>query len=456
MDTRKKAESWLAERGYQPISGASDDIDVGALREEGLAINARGKELFAKIQKGEEPYEKFEEAEKLIQEAGQKMKLAEGGKMAAAQHAALTEGVGSLTAGGGNGGETEEDPEPRWKSPLEFVLAITASGVPKHKSALLKQGLIPEDFEEKLLQEAVGASGGYTVPVAFRPEMFAKPAEATIVRSRAFPIPMTTTQIQMPSLDQTIMPVDDRSAIFAGMYVEYVEEATDKPEVDLKFKLIDLILHELAAWLPVSNRLLAHSAISMDALIRTKFGQVMYDAEDYWFFNGDGVGKPQGVISANCTIQPNRATNTTIVFADIAEMIHAFEPNPRGVWVAHICTMEQIMALKDANSNYMWIPNMRDGMPERLMGYPLIFTDKVPNLGTKGDIGIYDFGYYLVGDGGAPAIESSIHERFRKNQTTFRVSMEHDGKPWLTAPIKLRPDGTTEISPFVSLDVPAE
>jgi len=89
------------------------------------------------------------------------------------------------------------------------------------------------------------------------------------------------------------------------------------------------------------------------------------------------------------------------------------------------------------------------------LGYPIIFTERVPNLGIKGDIGLYDFGYYLIGDGEGPVVESSIHERFRANQTTYRVSEMVDGKPWLSAHVDLRPTGAVAISPFVSLDVPA-
>ncbi|MFX1301651.1 MAG: phage major capsid protein [Promethearchaeota archaeon] len=430
-------------------------MNVAELREEALAQNQKGLDIYKQIAAGELGIEKREEADALIKEAGEKMQLAESGKRALAQNAALTEGLGSLTAGTSEDEPREEKSEPAWDSPLQWLMAITASGVPKHKAALLQQGVIPDDFEQKLLQEAVGASGGFLVPVEYRPELFAKPAEAAIVRPRATVIPMSVTQVQMPSLDQTITPDNAKSAYFAGINFEWIEESEEKPEIDFKFKLIDLITHELAGWIPVSNRLIAHSAISLDALIRQLFGKAMSDAEDWWFINGDGVGKPQGVISAPCTIQPNRAGAGAIVFSDIEEIVHAYQPDPRGVWLAHICTMEQIMELKDGNSNYMWIPNMRDGMPERLMGYPLIFTEKVPNLGTKGDIGLYNFSYYLVGDGEGPSIESSIHERFRKNQTTYRISELVDGKPWLSAPVMMRPDGTTSISPFVSLDVPA-
>ena len=428
-------------------------MDIGALREEGLALSKQAGELFDKIQKGEEPFEKMQEAEKMVAEAGKKLDLATGGKAQAEQFAALTEGMGSLTAG--DPPEEKAEVKARWDNALQWLMSITASGVPKHTNSLLKQGIIPEDFEEKLLQEAVGASGGFLVPVAYRPELFAKPAEDAIVRPRAVVIPMSTTQLQMPSLDQTILPANAKSAYFAGILYEWIEETESKPELELKFKMIDLILHELAGWIPVSNRLIAHSAISMDALLRRLFGQSMADAEDWWFLNGNGVGQPQGVIAANCTIQPKRAGAGAIVWADIMAMYHAFEQNPRGVWVAHVCTMEQIIGLKDGNNNYMWMANMRDGMPARLLGYPIIFTERVPNLGTKGDIGLYDFGYYLIGDGEGPVVESSIHERFRANQTTYRVSEMVDGKPWLSAHVDLRPTGAVAISPFVSLDVPA-
>jgi len=428
-------------------------MDVGALREESMALNAKAGELFDKIQKGEEPFEKMQEAEKMVVEAGKKLDLAHGGKAQMEQLAALTAGVGSLTAG--SPPEEVAETKARWDNALQWLMAITASGVPKHTNSLLKQGIIPEDFEEKLLQEAVGASGGFLVPVAYRPELFAKPGEDAIVRPRAVAIPMSTTQLQMPSLDQTILPANQKSAYFAGILFEWIEETESKPELELKFKMIDLILHELAGWIPVSNRLIAHSAISLDALLRRLFGQAMADAEDWWFLNGNGVGQPQGVIAAPCTIQPKRTGANAIVWADIMAMYHAFEQNPRGVWVAHVCTMEQIIGLKDGNNNYMWMANMRDGMPARLLGYPIIFTERVPNLGIKGDIGLYDFGYYLIGDGEGPVVESSIHERFRANQTTYRVSEMVDGKPWLSAHVDLRPTGAVAISPFVSLDVPA-
>lgn len=425
------------------------------LYEKALAVNKQGTDLFDAIEKGEEPFEKYEEAEKLIAEAGALMDQANTRKTAEEQRAFLEEGIGSLTAASHEDDDDEVEEQPRWASFKDFTVAVAAMGNPHIAGVLREKKLLPEDWETKLLQEAVGAAGGFLVPIEYRAELFAKAYEKSIVRPRATVIPMTTRQVQMPSLDQTGTPSAPKSAFMGGMQLFWTEEGAAKTETDLDFKLIDLVVHKYAAILEVTNELIADSAISLEALIRARFGLTTAAYEDWHFLNGSGVGQPQGVISAGCTVQPNRAGAGAIVWSDIMEIIHAFQPGANGVWVAHICTMEELLQLKDANNNYMWIPNMRDAMPERLLGYPIIFTEKVPYLGTKGDIGLYDFKYYLIGDREQPSIDSSPHEKFRYDRTVFRLSARVDGKPWLSAPVKLMPAGTWSISPFVDLDVPA-
>lgn len=437
-------------------------MDWKQLLEEADVLNKKALALYEEIQAGDRPIEDREQADALIKEAGEKADLAKSMQKAASLDTYLNEGQGSLTAGAsadGNGG-SEPQPPTEWKSFNEFLWAVTVAGDHRGTHGHLRhRGLVTDEtmerlrfFEQKALEEGVGAAGGYLVPIAYRPELFMKATEAAIVRPRATVIPMSTRQVLIPSLDQTGTPDEQLSAFFGGLYFQWIEEAAAKPEVDIQFKEIDLTVHELAGWVPVSNNLIADSAISLDGLLRNLFGKAMADAEDYWFIQGDGVGKPWGVIHSPATIQPTRAGATAIVWADVIKMLHAFQPGANGVWVIHICAMEQILKLKDENSNYMWIPNMRDGMPERLMGYPILWSEKAAALGSKGDINLCDFSYYLIGDRTGPAIESSTEERFRYNQTTYRISERIDGKPWLSEPVALRPAGASEISPFVSLD----
>lgn len=438
-----------------------DEAKIAKIREEAAAKHAGGLAIYEEIMEGKRGIEDREQADALIKESQEMMKAVSGALKAAKLDEFFNEGVGSLTAGGVDTlDEGEPSPHGEWKSTSEFFAAVTAKFDPEMAPYLRRQGLVTDESMERLetlhtkaLEEGTGEMGGYLSPTQYRPELYMKPAEATIVRSRATVIPMTTTEIEMPSLDQSLTPDEQKSAFFGGVNFEYIEEREEKPEQEIKFKLISLRLHELAGKLNVPNRLIRRSAISLDAMLRNLFNKAIWDAEDYWFLQGDGVAKPMGVIHSPATIQVTRTGAGAIVWADIIAMLHAFEPG-RGVWVAHICTMEQFLKLKDENSNYMWIPNMRDGMPERLMGYPITWSEKASALGSKGDVGLYDFSYYLIGSevGGGPAIESSPHQRFSYNETVYRISMNHDGKPWLSAPVPLRPDGTNEISPFVTLD----
>jgi len=429
-------------------------VDIGKLREEALVLTKKGQDLIEKIMAGEEPAEKLEQAQAFVDEGGAKMDLAGAAVKASAQEVLLIDGLGSLTVATPKDVVVDKTGV-AWKSLEEYLVSIAAMGDPAVRAQVEAKGYLGEGWQTKLLSEAVGAAGGFLVPIEYRPEIFQKAYEDSIVRPLATVLPMSVRQLQMPSLDQTITPDAPKSAFQGGMVFFWTEEGAPKTEVDLKFKLIDLVCHEYSGYLPVTNILIADSPISLETLIRTQFGKTSAGYEDWHFLNGSGVGQPQGVISAGATLQPNRAGANHIVWADIMAMLHNFQPGANGRWVIHHCCLEELLQLQDGLGNYMWIPNMRDGIPTYLMGYPIIWTEKVPALGTKGDIGLYDFSYYLIGDRQQPTIDSSIHYKFIENQTTFRLAARVDGQPWLTAPIMLMPAGTSSISPFVSLDVPA-
>ena len=87
---------------------------------------------------------------------------------------------------------------------------------------------------------------------------------------------------------------------------------------------------------------------------------------------------------------------------------------------------------------------------EKPKGRPVIFTEKMPVLGTQGDIGLYDFGYYLIGDRQAISMASSPHFKFQNDQTVYRFIERVDGRPWLQTALTPRNAGPT-LSPFVQV-----
>jgi len=94
-------------------------------------------------------------------------------------------------------------------------------------------------------------------------------------------------------------------------------------------------------------------------------------------------------------------------------------------------------------------PSVVPGMPDMLLGRPIIWHERSPQLGTAGDLALADLSYYLIKDGSGPFVASSEHVKFRENKTVFKIFWNVDGQPWLTAPFKQ--EGGYEVSPFVAL-----
>jgi HK97 family phage major capsid protein len=124
-----------------------------------------------------------------------------------------------------------------------------------------------------------------------------------------------------------------------------------------------------------------------------------------------------------------------------------------GVWVASPTLIPQLATMVDTGNHIIWQPNAREGIPGTLLGLPLLFNERSPVLGTKGDLILANFQYYLIKDGFGVALAASPHRKFEFNITIIKAFWNVDGKPWLTAPITLE-DGATQMSPFVVLDVP--
>jgi len=181
--------------------------------------------------------------------------------------------------------------------------------------------------------------------------------------------------------------------------------------------------------------------------------------EDYTFLQGTGAGQPLGVINAGATITVNRAAANAISYADLVNMLESFLPSANGVWVAHQSTMSNLMNMMDAaggavgTGTYIW-GSAAAGVPARLLGLPIIFTEKVPRIGTAGDIGLYDFKYYLLGDRQATTVESTKFDQWAYDQTSWRVVHRVDGQPWLSTQLTYQ-DGTSTVSPFVILGDPS-
>jgi HK97 family phage major capsid protein len=303
---------------------------------------------------------------------------------------------------------------------------------------------------QKDLVESVGASGGFLVPVEQGTEVYFIQPPATVVRERATILPMRRRTLRFPTLDQT-GTTSGQPHWWGGVLGKWTEETTSKSETEPTFRQTILTAHKLVCYTEAGDELLEDAAVSLEALLASAFQGTINWYEEEAFVNGTGTGQPLGVIGAPATITVNRAGADAIAIGDVINMLESFQGvNP--VWFASQQALSNLMLLNGpaANPSYVFMPSARETMPHTLFGYPLIFNEHCPALGTAGDLILADWSKYLIGDRQSITVDSSKHYRFQNDITAWRAVHRVDGRPWLSAPLTYG-DGTTQVSPFVIL-----
>ena len=333
-------------------------------------------------------------------------------------------------------------------------------------AALEKEyGSVPGDgFRTKAsMAEASGVTGGYTVPPDFYQQLLRIVAENTFIRPRAFVQPMASATLQFPYLDVTTVQSAGVSPFFGGVQMYWTEEAQTRTETEPAFKMMELKAHELSGYSVSSNVLLADAAFGLEKFLYQLFGQAIAWFEDYAFLQGNGVGKPIGVLNAGATISTGgggqgagqRDAANAISFNDVATLWSKLLPASwgRAVWAFSPTCVPQLLQLKDGANRAIFI-TIDQGATKAphwsLLGRPAIPTEKLPALGTTGDLMLFDPTLYVIGDRMQIEVAASEHVNFLKNQMTWRVVERVDGQPWLDKSITLQ-DGNTKVSPFVVL-----
>lgn len=308
------------------------------------------------------------------------------------------------------------------------------------------------------------SQGGFLVPEVYRAELLEIALENAVVRPNGATIlPMTSDSLKIPYVDDT----DHTTTVYGGVQVVWTAENIEKTETKPKFGQKELTPHKLAGITFSSNELIDDSMIAIKTLLTRMFGTSMGYFEDDAFLQGNGAGKPLGIVNCGCTINNLREITNLVTYQDIVEMWTRLLPGSHAtaIWVINPEVLAQLMQIgagidataRGVGMNLIWI-NRNMGaaspIPGTIFGRPFFISEKMSALGTAGDIGLYDMKYYLIGDRQPITIDASTHLRFDFDETAWRFVLRVAGQCWPAAPIKSR-RGTTLIntrSPFVQLN----
>ena len=279
------------------------------------------------------------------------------------------------------------------------------------------------------LQEGTDSEGGYLVPDEFERTLVEALEEENVFRTLAH-------VIKTSSGDRKIPVVASKGS------ASWVDEEGAYQESDDAFSQVSIGAYKLGTMIKVSEELLADSVFDLEAYISKEFARRIGAREEESFFNGDGKGKPLGILAAagGAEVGVTAASATAITADEVIDLFYSLKAPYRknAVWVLNDATVKQIRKLKDTTGQYLWQPSLVAGTPDTLLGRPVKTSAFMPTAaaGAK-TIAFGDFKYYWIADRQGRTFKKLSELYAANGQVGFMGTQRVDGKLILPETIKV-------------------
>lgn len=292
-------------------------------------------------------------------------------------------------------------------------------------------------------------SGGFLVPERYSAEIIEMLWPRTTIRRN-----VQAAGNVVPLVGGT----DNYPTVESGTSAYYIGEGADITASEPTFGNLRMVEKEMAALVPISNKLLRHSSFNVDVMVRNNIVRAIAQTEDLAFLRSTGAGAaPRGlrywVNSAN-VFAANASVNLANIDADARtaelNLLQADIPMIAPTWLMAPRTYTYLRDLRDGAGQLVFpslsvsvSPNSFDGggvvQRPTWKGYPVEVTNNIPiNLGSGTDSEVYlvDFGYVMIADSYQVRIDASdtasymsagsLVSAYSKNQTVIRALCAHD------------------------------
>jgi len=268
----------------------------------------------------------------------------------------------------------------------------------------------------KVLQEGIDNQGGFWVPPDVRNELVKKMATITAIRQFAYSF---TTGSDMVTFPKVVYTTNDQYT--SGVRFSWTAEA---PAADIAEATnpiagkVQIPVETAIASLTVTRASTEDSQFDILGYLSMNLGEAFALGEDDAFINGDGVGKPQGILNhANATVATGSggmyvASGSAAAIAWGVDGVKGvtglegalppqYENNAR--FVAAKATYAALRALNTGAAGMQWTsedfyPNFRNGYAPNLLGYAAVRDQFVPAIAANSYSAIFGDlqGYYIA------------------------------------------------------------
>ena len=286
--------------------------------------------------------------------------------------------------------------------------------------------------------EEFPSGGGFLVPTEYSAQLLDVALEQEIVRPRAMVYPMKSSTRKIAGLADLD---NSGKAPFGGLAIQWANEGATGTNVNAKTRLIQLTAQKGMIFTFASNELIA-DGMNFDDLLGSALIKSLSWGLDYAFLQGNGAGQPKGVLSDPALITIAKQSGqiaATLVYENVTAMFAALHPQciANAVWVMNSTVIPQLLEMQLVVKNVAGTDNVggsavpvvkeTDGK-FTLLGRPIFFTEKLPALGSLGDVVLADFSQYAVGLRKEISLERSIYPGWQTDESAYRVIIRVDGQ----------------------------
>lgn len=186
----------------------------------------------------------------------------------------------------------------------------------------------------------------------------------------------------------------------SGTASGWVSEVATRPETATpKFAEIAPPMGDLYANPAASQAMLDDAGFDIETWLASEIAVEFARAEGMAFVKGTGTNQPEGFLTASKATTPDatRAFGTlqyvgsgnatglgTTPETKLIDLVHMLKAGYRqgAVFVMNAGTLAAIRKLKTVDGAFLWQPGLVEGQPDRLLGYPVVETEDMPDVGA--------------------------------------------------------------------------
>lgn len=261
-----------------------------------------------------------------------------------------------------------------------------------------------------------GTEGGFLVPTEFQNTILEKLDEMTSLRKLATVVKTTS---------EKEIPVGSDTPEFG-----WIDELGDYPEGDLAFGKYKLGAHKAGGVILASREVINDSSTNIEAYIQMKMVKGLSKLESTAFVSGNGVKKPTG-ITATADIGLTTTSSSGITLQELTKFKYSVPAQYRknAKWLISDAFALAVENLVDGNGVKLWQPSMVDGVPDKLLGFPVEYDENLGDVSPGQIPAVFgDISHYHIGDRGSIYVQILREKYATKGAIGVLVDKRTDGK----------------------------